>query len=225
MAIWSVILFFWGLFVHWLLILIAPIRSPELLWITIPIWLNWFFAEWFQEKKSTSFGNAISNGVVVLWVGIDWSRFLIRLMNEGKEVWGYPMFFKFSLAFLAFVYGLVVIVEGIRTKKFIHYVGRIRDVTYVLVMFTPVIYGVIDFDWKFLLAALLGLPVFYGVIEFIDRITPDPETYKEDEGGGSSTPYSDKLSSPSSTGSDLGGLGGGKDDLGGMDDLGDLGKL
>ena len=68
MAFWSsvwfgIVAFFgylWSLFLVWGGILIAPVLNPSLLWIIVPVWLSWFFAEFFQEKKSTSFGNAIS---------------------------------------------------------------------------------------------------------------------------------------------------------------------
>ena len=40
-----------GAFVDWLRIFAAPFENPDMLWIIVPIWASWLFAEFFQEKK------------------------------------------------------------------------------------------------------------------------------------------------------------------------------
>jgi hypothetical protein len=181
MSIWlgvaTIFGFFWSLFVTWLSIFIAPIKNPEMLWIIIPIWISWFFSEFFQEKLGTDYGNAISNGAVVLWVGIDWARYMFRLLEEGKLFFGWEFGIKLGLALICFAYGLIIIIAGIRTRKVVAFIGRIRDVTYVLVMFSPIIYDVIPLEWKPILAMIIFFPVFYIIIEIIDQNTPDPQTY------------------------------------------------
>jgi hypothetical protein len=87
----------------WGAILIAPIMSPSLLWIIVPVWLSWFFSEFFQEKRSTSFGNAISNGVVPLWVGIDWTRFLVTGLIEKEIAFSLDIFIKFIICIIVFI--------------------------------------------------------------------------------------------------------------------------
>ena len=62
-------------------LLIAPIIHKELLWIIVPVYLNWVLTEVYQEKKGTSYGNAIANGFVALWVGIDWARATIDILT------------------------------------------------------------------------------------------------------------------------------------------------
>ncbi|MBI2548620.1 hypothetical protein HYW21_04690 [Candidatus Woesearchaeota archaeon] len=185
MAFWSILVsgltYFWGLFVVWLSIFFAPFKNFEMLWIIVPIWINWFFAEWFQEKKSTSFGNAISNGAVVLWVGIDWIRRLVNLIAAGQLTLSVTLFLKFFIAFLALGYGLLIIIEGIKTRQFIHYVGRVRDTTYVLLMLSPFFYDVVDLTWKTTFVMILFFPAWYFIIEAIARYAPNPKTY-DDEG-------------------------------------------
>ncbi|MFH1409573.1 MAG: hypothetical protein ABIH34_06705 [Nanoarchaeota archaeon] len=172
---------FWSLFVFWLSIFLSPFRHPNSLWIIIPIWLAWFFAEFFQEKKKTSFGNAISNGVIPLWVSVDWTRMLIFQLNEGTVRFGWPVAIKFFICLLVFAYGLTIIIGGIRTKQFIHYIGRIREVTYVLVVFTPIIYGIMEMSWTFFLSIILFFPVFYFIFEFINKYAPTPKALRDEE--------------------------------------------
>lgn len=176
--IWFVISGIWKLFVYWLSIFAAPIKQPEMFWIIIPIWVNWFFTEFFQEKYGTSFGNAVSNGVIAIFAGIDWTRYMYRLMVEGYIRFTFGVFLKFFFAVSVFGYGIFVMIEGIRIKQIVFFIGRIRWVTYILVMFTPIVYGVIKPDLYTLLAILLFFPVYYWVIEYFDRITPEPRVYK-----------------------------------------------
>ncbi|MBI2652716.1 hypothetical protein HYX00_04590 [Candidatus Woesearchaeota archaeon] len=149
-------------------------------WIIIPIWINWFFTEFFVEKHGTTFGNAVSNGVIPILASLDWTRYLYRLLEDGLIKFTFDVFLKFLLALIIFGYGVFVIVAGIKIKRIIFYVGRIRWITYVLVMFTPVIYDVIGFSLYTLTAIILFFPFYYWVIEFFDRITPEPRVYQEE---------------------------------------------
>src|SRR3989338_10149689 len=76
-------------FVDWLSLFAAPFSRPDMLWVIIPIWGVWVFSEFFQEKKGTSFGNAITNGAVMLFVGVDWIRHIARDINAGNAAWGF----------------------------------------------------------------------------------------------------------------------------------------
>ena len=159
----------------------APFINFDMLWIIIPVYLNWFFAEYFQEKKGTSLGNAISNGTIALWVGADWARTNLRLRAEQYLPFDAIFFSKLFLAILMLAYGVFVIVQGIRARKFIHFMGRIRVVTYLILVFTPLFYGVIlPEDYLIcLLAIIVFFPVFYFTVELIDKLTPDNAAIKE----------------------------------------------
>ncbi|HLC46695.1 MAG TPA: hypothetical protein VJI75_03050 [Candidatus Nanoarchaeia archaeon] len=180
-AIISTLLFLWSLFIDWLLLFISPLKNPEMLWIIIPIWINWFFAEFFQEKGGTSFGNAISNGAVPLIIGIDWARYITNQLTEGTLKFSAMIVFKYFLCLLVIIYGFTIIYYGIKARHFVRFYGRIREVTYVLVMFTPVIYGIVAVTWQFVLAMVLFFPLFYCLIELIDIWVPNPKAVKSDE--------------------------------------------
>ena len=158
-------------------ILGAPLKQPDMLWILIPIYLNWIFTDYYQERKGTDFGNAITNGVVAVWVGIDWIRQLIKAKTMGlaaaTEI-GVSAFFV--------IYGLIIMVESAKAKKIAHYIGRIREVTYFSIVLTPIFYGVIPLDLITLGAILLFFPIFYGIGEAFDRLLPAPPGEEESLG-------------------------------------------
>ena len=146
-------------------------------WIIIPIWINWFFTEFYQEKKGTDFGNAVSNGAIAILAPIDWTRYVFRLLNEGQIIFTFNIFLKFFVSLAVFGYGAFVIIAGIKIKKIVFFIGKIRWITYILVMFTPIVYNVIKMDLYTLFTILLFFPLYYWVIEIFDRITPEPRVY------------------------------------------------
>lgn len=194
----GILIFLWDRLKDWLYIYITPFLHIELLWIIIPVWLNWFFAEWFQEKHKTSFGNAITNGIVPVYVGLDWARRLTGQLMTGNTVFSFDIFQKYLLTVIAISYGIFIIYSGIKGKSFVPYIGRIREITYVLVMFHPIIYGFIDLNLNTLFAILIYFPIYYFTIELIDHYVPDPKIYELDEGNGSSSSFGSTSGSKSS---------------------------
>jgi len=214
-------LYFLDLFITWVkTIFIIPFQNMEMLWLLVPIWVTWFFAEFFQEKHGTSMGNAITNSVVVIWGSIDCTRQTFRLISEGTLNYGFDVYLRFLIILLVLVYGIIIVVLGLRGNRVIKYIGRVREVTYVFAMFVPVFYNAIPLTLTHVVSALLFMPIFYFTIELIDRYTPNPKAVvedledsgKEDEGGLGSK----------GLGGDLGGSKG--SDLGGGLDLGGFGK-
>ena len=177
----GMLLFVWGLFKEWIGIFISPLKNLEMLWIIVPIWVNWFFTEFFQEKKGTSLGNAVTNGGIMVWVGIDWIRYMLRMISNNTLKLGWITSLKFLLALVVAVIGIFIVVEGIKTKRFVHFVGRVRETTYIMVMVSPIIYGVVALSWKVLVSIIAFAPLFYYAIELIDRYLPSPKTYRERE--------------------------------------------
>lgn len=180
-TIWSWVVSFFNLFGFWLSILfVIPFKDTEILWILIPVWMNLFFTDFYQEKKGTDYGSAITNGVAMLWVGVDWVRFLIRdlssrSMTLSKVFSSNILILKFALSAFVLIVGVIIIIEGIKGIRFVRAVGRVRNTSYLLLVISPVIYGLGQFSWKYLLAITIFFPVYYFVIELIDRIVPDPK--------------------------------------------------
>jgi hypothetical protein len=179
----SILFFFWDLFKHWLSIFTSPLQEPEMFWILIPIWVNWFFAEFFQEKHGTSFGNAVSNGAIAIIASIDWSRYLYRMLVEGVIMFTFGLFLKFFVAVTVLAFGIYVIIEGSKSREIVFFIGKIRWVTYVLVMFTPIVYlqnsaTDIGINWQTIVAMVLFFPLYWWIIEVFDRISPEPKYFK-----------------------------------------------
>lgn len=169
-------------FSSWLWLFGAPIKDFNVLWIIIPIWISWFFTEFFQEKRGTGFGNAITNGAIPIWVAIDWSRYITRGLAEETVMTDFTLYVKYGLAAFILIYGLVVIIEGLHKKEFAHFGGRIRVITYFLVMFTPIIYGTAAISVMNIVSIFVFFPVFYLLIELIVRVIPDSAALSADKG-------------------------------------------
>ncbi|MFH0870258.1 MAG: hypothetical protein V1866_04345 [archaeon] len=158
----------------------VPFQNLDMLWLLVPVWLAWFFAEFFQEKVSTSLGNAMSNAIIILWGSIDCSRQTIRLIGEHAIAGFLNIFLRFFIITVIFAYGLLIIMLGWKGNKVIKAIGRIREITYVFVIFVPVFYNASKLTLNHLVAAVLFFPIFYFVIELMDRYIPDPKAVVED---------------------------------------------
>ncbi len=146
-----------------------------MIWILVPIYVNLVAAEYFKEKKGTGLGNAATNGAITLWIGIDWVRIIV---NSYK---GFTFLFvvKIFLCLLTILFAAIILYEGLKGKPIVRYIGRVREVSYVLLVFTPVIYEVMKPDWKYAIAIVVFFPLYYYLIELLDRILPDPKVYEE----------------------------------------------
>lgn len=189
MAFIDILIYIWNIFLLWLSIFIAPLKNLNMLWILFPVGINWAFTEFYQEKKGTSLGNAITNGVVALLVAVDWLRTSTGAFSDGQIGIGILISY-IIISLLMGMYGVAIIIWGIKLKKRVKYIGRIREVTYLTLMFTPIIYGIIELNFKVILAIIIFFPIFYFFVEILDYIIPDPKTYDEET---KEKEYKDKL--------------------------------
>jgi|SRR3989338_1595958 len=208
----AIALYFWELLKIWGSLFAAPFTNLEMLWIIIPTYLNWIFADLFQEKKGTSLGNAISNAIIILWVSIDWSRSSIRFFSD-KIISSWHLTWNIVASVIAFLYGIWVLSEGIKGRSITHHIGRIRIITYIILMVTPLIYtSNIPLTKAIIAMAVFFFPYYY-IIELIDHLLPDPASIREEgekSGGvnadaGFDSSFSNNISNPN-TGNDFGSL-------------------
>ena len=68
----------------------------------------------------------------------------------------------------------MILIEGIRGKDIAKYIGRVREVTYLIICLTPMIYGYIPLTIDSLISITIFFPIFYIVVEILMRITPSP---------------------------------------------------
>jgi hypothetical protein len=177
-----------NLFLTWLGIFAAPAQDLNMLWLLIPVYISWIFTDFYQERKGTSLGNAITNGIVPLWAGVDWGRTTVQLISSGKIPLDMSAAVKFVIIASMLAYGLVIIIGGLRRMKILKYIARIREVTYFVIMATPIIYGVVPVTTEVVISIFLFFPLFYGIFELLDRLVPVPEGYEGEEGAGGEMP-------------------------------------
>ena len=168
-------------FFDWLNLFGSPLKNLDMLWIIVPIWGVWVFSEFFQEKKGTSFGNAISNGATMLFVGVDWMRHTLGEITASNLNFGGKYLTLIAVSAGVLVYGLSIIFLGIKANRLVRLIGRVRETTYFMVMFSPVIYGVEALSLRTVAVILAFFPVFYIIVEIFDRLMPTPNTFEEDE--------------------------------------------
>jgi hypothetical protein len=173
--------YLWELFRLWIhTIFVVPFQNTDMLWLLVPVWLGWFFAEFFQEKTGTSMGNAMSNSVIILWACVDCTRQTTRLIADNTIAGTLNIIIRFAIIIIVFIYGILLVYLGWKGNKVIKYIGRIREVTYIFAIFTPIFYNAIEFTWNHIIAAALFFPLFYFAIELFDRYTPNPKAIIED---------------------------------------------
>jgi hypothetical protein len=173
--------YLWSLFKLWIhTLFLVPFENLDMLWLLVPVWLAWFFAEFFQEKVGTSIGNAMSNAIVILWGSIDCSRQTVRLIVQHSIAGFWTIFLRFLIIAGIFAYGVLIIVLGWKGNKIIKTIGRIREITYVFVIFVPVFYNATKLSFDLFFAAVLFFPLFYFFIELINRYLPDPKAVVQD---------------------------------------------
>lgn len=158
----------------------APAKNPDMLWVLVPIYLSWVFAEFYQEKTGTSLGNAISNGVVVLWAGMDWLRTTNKAHGFANLLKDVEFAGETFLSIGVMLYGVIIIVAGVNVLEITKYIGRIREVTFVLLAFTPVVYNVFNLSWYAVFSCILYFPLFYYLVELLDRFIPNPKAIIKD---------------------------------------------
>ncbi|MEK6874348.1 MAG: hypothetical protein AABX52_01210 [Nanoarchaeota archaeon] len=166
----------WTLFTTWILIFISPIYpniKPDILWIIIPIWLNFIVTELYQEKNGTTFGNAIQNGLVAGLIGIDWMRYLTRTITEASVTISHELILKYLVSIIVFMYGCIIVYHGIKGRDYVKQLARIRAVTYILVIFAPAIYGIVELSLNYTLSILLFYPLFYTIIDYCNKNMPN----------------------------------------------------
>jgi len=180
----QVIIFISLRFQEWLsTMFIIPFQSMDMLWLLVPVWISWWFAEYFQEKHGTSLGNATSNAVVVLWGAIDCARQTVNLLAKKSILGTLNISLRFTLASLIFLYGGTIVYLGIKGNPLIKYIARIRVVTYVFIQFVPVFYNAIPLSFNHILASILFYPIFHYAIELLDYLMPDPVSIQEESSG------------------------------------------
>ena len=165
----------------WKVFIYGPYDTPEMLYILVPVYIGWFVNDYYQERRGTHLGNAASNGFLALWVGIDWIRTMFSRLNIGKIT--LLVSFKIFIALAMLAYGLFIMKLAIQGNKLASKIGRVREVSYFLIVFTPFIYSPSlirpNETVPTIVGILLFFVIFYFTVEYIiTEVLPAPKTEK-----------------------------------------------
>ena len=173
------LLWIWDSFTLWLYnLFVAPFTNLEIFWILAPVYVGLFLAEFFQEKKGTSLGNAISNSVIALWGGIDFLRITVHIITT--TAFTIDTFKRIFICILIISYGLYIIYLGVKVKGITKYLGRIREVSYIIIVFAPIYYTDSKLTIQYIFGAVAFFYLFYLGLEIINQFTPDPAAFVQD---------------------------------------------
>ena len=165
------------------LFIFGPMKNLDVFYILVPVYINWFVNDYYQERKETKLGNAAANGFTAIWVGIDWVRTMTtRATTSIIKVpigWNTPfllLVFKFIISLAMIGYGLTIMRYAISGNLIAKKIGRIREVSYLAIVFTPIIYLLVPLDGLSLMTILLFFPVWYFFGEHLMQALPVPAT-------------------------------------------------
>lgn len=168
----------------WKIFIYGPYENPEMLYILVPIYLGWFVNDYYQERRGTDLGNAASNGFLALWVGIDWIRTMFSRLNIRRLT---PLVgFKITVAVGMLLYGLFIMKTAIQGREVAKIIGRVREVSYFLIVFTPFIYSPYLIRPAETIPTLIGILIFfvifyYGMEFLLTEVLPAPKTETAEE--------------------------------------------
>lgn len=74
-----------------------------------------------------------------------------------------------------FAYGLLIIYNGMKGRHPAVLLGRVKEISYLMITFSPIVYGLVPLSWDAVIAIILFFPVLYGITEIMDRVLPAPK--------------------------------------------------
>ncbi len=160
--------------VRFVSILAAPATHLMTIYSLGPIYLNWITSEYFREEIHPEIKEAAKNGFTGIWVAGDWVRATYGRYYDSPNPLAFVV--KLVLSALLFIYGVVLVTKAFKEEKIVMLIGRVREISYIAIMITPLVYGAVPVDWITLTAMLVFYPVFYALVELILFAVPIPGT-------------------------------------------------
>jgi hypothetical protein len=155
-------------FVH---LLVVPFDHLGSAWPILPVYTTLILGEMYRKK--VSFGHAVGNGFMMVWVGLNWIQ---HLANASKFSY---LFSSKALAWIvagsAIAIGVFAIVLGLRKKDkaLCELLGHTRFSCYFIILFYPMQAGIRGANWNWTnMAAILifALPCWF-LIYLLGRMT------------------------------------------------------
>ena len=146
--------------------MLAPIKNPEILWITLPLILTMTLIELYfskHEDESLGWNTAISNSLVLVFVGIDLIRWIV---NNYHKIFGVKL-----------LVSIVILLLGMFTM-YLNFNHKIPEkIAFILFSTTPInmiayvaivfVYTFIPIDLSALVAGLVLVLMVMGIFHVI----------------------------------------------------------
>jgi len=155
-----------SLFQAFLTIFISTITNVEIIWITYPVYITWFAMEFLVERKEIRYSHSLANSIIFSWVSIDWLRHLY-LDNELND------YNKLIITLFFLFLSIFILIASIKRKKIAKILGKTGFFSYFQIMFTPFIYGIIEFNYIDFLSVIIFFPLIYIAVYVIDKLVPE----------------------------------------------------
>ncbi|MCG2868972.1 MAG: hypothetical protein L7H07_02785 [Candidatus Nanopusillus sp.] len=159
-------------------IFISTLTNVEIIWVTYPVYITWFAMEFLVERKELRYSHSLANSIIFSWVSIDWLRHLY-LDNELND------YNKLIITLFFLFLSLFILIASIKRKKIAKIFGKTGFFSYFQIMFTPLIYGIIEFNYIDFLSIIIFFPLIYITVYVIDKLLPEfieeeEEKFKEE---------------------------------------------
>lgn len=159
----------------------APLSSPEMLWIAIPVVVTLFTMEFYfgrYRRESLGWNTAVGNSLVLIFVSLD----LLRQIYGSTSISSVAEVFalhagKTILAIAVGFSGLLILYYDffhLLPKRFAFTISSYLGVNLLAYLAAAVVYADLEIDWYTLFAALLlflSAAVFFA---FVHKIEPKP---------------------------------------------------
>jgi large-conductance mechanosensitive channel len=147
-------------------IFISTLTNVEIIWVTYPVYITWFAMEFLVERKEITYSHSLANSIIFSWVSIDWLRhlYLDHELNDYNKLI-ITLFFLFL--------SLFILIASIKRKKIAKILGKTGFFSYFQIMFTPLIYGIIEFNYIDFLSIIIFFPLVYIIVYVIDKVIPE----------------------------------------------------
>jgi len=147
-------------------IFISTLTNVEIIWVTYPVYIVWFSMELFIERIKFTYGHSLANSIIFSWVSIDWLRHLYLHHEFGN-------YNKLILTIFFLSLSIFILISSLKRKKIARILGRTGSFAYFQIMFTPFIYGIIEFTYINFLAVIIFYPLVYFAVYVIDKLVPE----------------------------------------------------
>jgi len=147
-------------------IFISTLTNVEIIWVTYPVYITWFAMEFLVERKELRYSHSLANSIIFSWVSIDWLRHLY-LDNELND------YNKLIITLFFLFLSLFILIASIKRKKIAKILGKTGFFSYFQIMFTPLIYGIIEFNYIDFLSIIIFFPLIYITVYVIDKLLPE----------------------------------------------------